>query len=121
MADPTPGTELIGRGPELAQVDECLARAAAGVTTSLLIGGDAGMGKTSLMRAGTSRAAAAGFEVLIEHCLDIEAGIPFGPFLEAVRPLLLNRGDDESRPVARRVTALLDPSQRSLWEPASAL
>ncbi len=93
---------LLGREQELAVVEQCLAATGRGDSGVLLLSGDAGMGKTSLVQVTVAKATEQGFTVLVGHCLDIEAGIPFGPILEAVKPLLIHEGDRD-RPVVGHV------------------
>src|SRR3954453_14040258 len=81
----TPLRGLIGRDRELDEADEALAAAASGVPQVLLVGGDAGIGKTTLVNAGAEEARARGFAVLIGHCLDIGGGIELTPVREALR------------------------------------
>ena len=82
--DRTPATPLIGRVRELEQLLE-----AAGVTNPdardvVLVGGDAGIGKTRLLRELGARARAAGHRVLAGHCLDLgDSAPPYQPFSEA--------------------------------------
>ncbi len=109
----TPGRDLVGREGELRVVEQCLADVAAGHARVLLVGGDAGIGKTSVVGAAVAKAEARGFAVLAGHCLDIEAGIPFGPYVEALKPLLKTSGRDPLRPAAYRLASTLDPSQRT--------
>lgn len=86
--DRTPATPLIGRVRELEQLLE-----AAGVTDPtardvVLIGGDAGIGKTRLLRELGARARAAGHRVLAGHCLDLgDSAPPYQPFSEAFASL----------------------------------
>ena len=122
MAERVRSDDLVGREDELRQVEKSLAATAEGETRVLLVAGDAGIGKTSVVRALVSRAHDAGFEVLEGHCLDIEAGVPFGPFLEAIAPLLGGYAHDRARPAAGRVAAMLDPARRAAdAEPAALL
>jgi DNA-binding CsgD family transcriptional regulator/tetratricopeptide (TPR) repeat protein len=83
--------EPVGRDEELALADELL-RATLADTTSrqpharaLLISGDAGMGKTTLVHALESRASALGLGFTVGHCLDLATGLPLGPVVEALR------------------------------------
>ena len=111
--DPMPvpsGTPLLlGREREIAELDEALGLAAQGTPQIVLVGGDAGIGKTTLVADLERRAAELGFTVATGHCLDIEAGISFAPVVEAVRSLLAGVDDLGSRPSARRMLTLLDP------------
>ena len=70
---------LLGRDRETAELDEALGLAAQGTPQVVLVGGDAGMGKTTLVADLERRATELGFTVATGHCLDIEAGISFAP------------------------------------------
>jgi DNA-binding CsgD family transcriptional regulator/tetratricopeptide (TPR) repeat protein len=79
---------FVGRRAELATVDDLLSRALAGDPTTLLVAGDAGVGKTRLVDELSARARARGFVVLVGGCLELcEGGIPMAPIAEAVRRL----------------------------------
>ena len=106
----TSGTPLLlGRERDVAELDEALGLAAQGSPQTLLVGGDAGIGKTTLVADLERRAAGLGFTVATGHGLDIEAGMSFAPVVEAVRALLTGIDDLGSRPSARRMLTLLDP------------
>ncbi len=102
-ADRSPVTPLVGRAAELQQL-----LAAAGIVDSrsgdaVLLGGDAGIGKTRLLRELVDRADAAGHRVLVGHCLDLgDSHLPFQPFVEAFSSL----DDPERDEVASRFPAL---------------
>ena len=100
---------LLGRDRDIAELDEALGLAAQGTPQVVLVGGDAGIGKTTLVADLERRAAEVGFTVATGHCLDIEAGISFAPVVEAVRALLAGLDDLQTRPSARRMLTLLDP------------
>jgi DNA-binding CsgD family transcriptional regulator len=90
MTTPAPGGPL-GRDSELARGDDLLSDAAASprneAARGLLVAGDAGIGKTTLVNALVARAEARGFAVGVGHCVDVSVGMPFGPVLEAIRGL----------------------------------
>ena len=110
MPVPTGTTPLLlGRERDVAELVDALALAAQGIPQIVLIGGDAGIGKTTLVMDLERRAAELGFTVATGHGLDIGAGIPFAPAVEAVRALLTGVEDLEARPSARRMLTLLDP------------
>lgn len=100
---------LLGRNQESAELDDALVTAAHGEPRTVLVVGDAGIGKTTLVADLARRAAQLGFTVVTGHCLDIEAEISLAPVLEAVTALVTGVGDLPSRPSARRMLALLDP------------
>ena len=82
------GHAIFGREAELTEVDTALEAVAAGQPRALLIGGDAGIGKTTLASAVAARAADRGFTVLTGQCLDIDSGVSFAAAREALRPHL---------------------------------
>ncbi len=79
---------LVGRATELLALDAALRRAEAGSPAIVLIGGDAGLGKTRLVDEFAAAARQSGARVLIGGCVDLGGeGVPYGPFLEALRSL----------------------------------
>jgi len=86
---------LVGRGEYLAVLDAALARARAGTPSTVLVGGEAGIGKTRLTTEFATRAADAGTRVLAGACLDIGTeGLPFSPFSAMLRELVRDMGAD---------------------------
>jgi DNA-binding CsgD family transcriptional regulator/tetratricopeptide (TPR) repeat protein len=98
---------LLGRDRELAETDAALAASASGRPRAFLVGGDAGIGKTSLVAELSGRARDRGFSVLTGHCLDIEAGVPLDPVCEALRGAVADRREETLPPVTRRLTPFL--------------
>ncbi len=99
---------LLGRERERAELYGALMSTIEGERRTVLVAGDAGIGKTSLVLDLADRAEALGFGVVVGHGLDLEADISFAPAIEAVRVLVARLEDLESRPCARRMRALLD-------------
>ncbi|WP_442929922.1 helix-turn-helix transcriptional regulator [Micromonospora sp. WMMC241] len=86
-------TVLVGRQPELAALGGALARARGGDPTTVLVGGEAGVGKTRLLEEFGGHVAATGARVLVGQCLELgEAGLPFAPFAAALRDVLRHDG-----------------------------
>ncbi len=82
---------LVGRAEELARLRSALGRAAA-EPALVLLGGEAGVGKTRLVREFTGRLDP-GVQVLTGQCLQLgEEGLPFAPFAGALRELLRRAG-----------------------------
>lgn len=82
------GIELVGRGPELAELESALRRAETGRPSGILLAGDAGVGKSRMVGETVERAAAAGFTVLVGRCLDTaDAALPYLPFTEITASL----------------------------------
>jgi hypothetical protein len=74
---------LVGRAAELAVLGESWALARDGSPATVLIGGEAGIGKTRLVRHFTADVEA---EVLYGGCVDLSGGgLPFAPFTAALR------------------------------------
>lgn len=74
---------LIGRDDELSRLAGVLERARGGAARGVLIGGDAGVGKTRLLDEVTQGAARDGMTVLTGHCVDLgDVGLPYLPFTE---------------------------------------
>jgi DNA-binding CsgD family transcriptional regulator len=97
---------LVGRAHECATVDEMLRAAVDRSRGVLLVGGDAGIGKTTLVGYAAWRAAQLGCAVLEGGCLDLSANVPFAPVLEAVGPLF------DARPVAGALTSTADQAEQ---------
>ncbi|MFI9769912.1 AAA family ATPase [Streptomyces sp. NPDC052415] len=89
---------FVGRADEVQILNDALARAEAGGISqafgtggepqALLLGGEAGVGKTRLVEEFANRAARAGAVVALGGCVEIGAdGLPFAPFSTALRAL----------------------------------
>jgi DNA-binding CsgD family transcriptional regulator/tetratricopeptide (TPR) repeat protein len=80
---------LVGRAAELARLAAALERAASGAPATVLVAGEAGVGKTRLLAEHGRRAEAAGATVLVGGCLDVGDGtLPYAPVVEALRSLV---------------------------------
>ena len=79
---------LVGRGAEEARLDAALEAAATGHGTTVIVGGEAGIGKTRLVGRVVATARDRGATVLSGACLAAGSGaIPYAPFVEALREL----------------------------------
>lgn len=81
-----PQGKLVGRDRELRAIDRALADARLGRSSSLVIRGDAGIGKTALLRYAV--AGAASMRVLSARGVEFEADVPFAGLHELLRPAL---------------------------------
>jgi ATP/maltotriose-dependent transcriptional regulator MalT len=79
---------FIGRRDEMASLTALLGRAQAREPAFALVGGEAGVGKTRLVREFSAQAAGAGFLVLTGQCVELGAeGLPLAPLVDALRTL----------------------------------
>ena len=96
MAEEQQQNGFVGRAPELAVLDGALSRAVAGDGGAVIVGGEAGIGKTWLVERFLDRARADGVRSLAGACLEFGAGdVPYAPFIEALRSLV--RGVEPAR------------------------
>jgi ATP/maltotriose-dependent transcriptional regulator MalT len=85
---------LVGRVDDLATLDAALAQVRQGEPSTVLIGGEAGVGKSRLVNEFSRRAAGA-VRVVCGHCLELSAdGLPFAPFTGVLRELARELGAD---------------------------
>src|SRR5271165_152405 len=79
---------FIGRRGEMASLAALLGRAQAREPAFALVSGEAGIGKTRLVREISAQAAEAGFVVLTGQCVELGAeGLPLAPLVDALRTL----------------------------------
>ena len=79
---------FVGRVHEVAELERALSQARAGIGATVLLAGEAGIGKTRLASELARRARDAGFEVLLGRSIDlVGTELPFQPFVEALRSL----------------------------------
>jgi DNA-binding CsgD family transcriptional regulator len=112
---------LVGRAGQLALLDDALAAPQRGVPAALLIGGEAGVGKSRLVSEFTARAAGSGrmqSGSCLGHCA---VGLPFAPFTAILRQLVRELGvagigellpGQASRELARLLPELGEPSRQ---------
>ena len=106
---------LVGRAAEMAALDAALAAVRQGEPAAVLIGGEAGMGKTRLIAEFTAAARGVGVRVLTGACLELGAdGLPYSPFTAMLRDLVREVG-------AREIAGLLSGSGRAARELARLL
>ena len=77
---------LVGRAHERREIERVLASARSGISATLALAGEPGIGKTALLDYAASRAA--GMRLLRARGIESEAQIPFGSLLELIRPAL---------------------------------
>ena len=83
---------LVGRSRQLSVLDSALA-AVRGRPSAVVVGGEAGIGKSRLVREFADRARGTGARVLTGGCLELGAdGLPFAPFTAVLRELVRELG-----------------------------
>jgi DNA-binding CsgD family transcriptional regulator/tetratricopeptide (TPR) repeat protein len=88
MGDRVQSPTLVGRIEELQVLEAARRRAADGDPAVVLVGGEAGVGKTRLVAELTARWATDGMRVLYGGCVPVGGdGLPYAPIVEALRPL----------------------------------
>ncbi|MFI6321208.1 ATP-binding protein [Nonomuraea sp. NPDC050556] len=84
---------FVGRGVELSTLAEAFEEARAGTATAVLLGGEAGVGKTRLLQAFAEQAALSGAHTLFGGCVELSSeGLAYAPFTAALRQLVRERG-----------------------------
>jgi DNA-binding CsgD family transcriptional regulator len=84
MTVPRSTVPLVGRVAELSSLVDALAGARSGVSSVVVVGGDAGVGKTRLLSELISSVSADGVLCLAGHCVDLgDTPPPYLPFTEA--------------------------------------
>jgi DNA-binding CsgD family transcriptional regulator/tetratricopeptide (TPR) repeat protein len=85
----------VGRDAELAAAHAVVDRAVDGEAGLLLVGGEAGIGKTRLVEEVAAYARRRGMRVLSGRCVQLgPEGLPFAPIAEALRELVRETGRD---------------------------
>ncbi|WP_254886153.1 helix-turn-helix transcriptional regulator [Streptomyces sp. NA02950] len=112
---------FVGRTEELSLLDDALARATTGEPQVLLIGGEAGVGKTRLVDEFLAAAVATGAVAATGGCVEIGAdGLPFAPVSTVLRSLRRKLGPEldgaaagQEGELARLLPELGEPARES--------
>lgn len=111
---PVEQAPFVGRVAALERLTAALAAAEAGRGSTVLLGGEAGIGKSRVAAELAARARHQGWLVLAGRCIDlIGAGVPYLPVAEAIRSLrdssALENGPGALPALSRLVADLADP------------
>jgi DNA-binding CsgD family transcriptional regulator len=125
MAARIGAARFVGRVEELARLTEVLRSAGEAQPATVLVGGDAGVGKTRLVAEFSARAREQGALVLAGGCLQLGGeGLPFAPVVEALRAAVQTVGLAELRRVAGEdsgeLARLVPALRRADRQPAEA-
>ncbi|MFB9628300.1 ATP-binding protein [Nonomuraea helvata] len=84
---------FVGRAEELAALSDSFDEARKGTVTSVLLGGEAGVGKTRLVQRFAEQCQADGAHVLFGACVELSTeGLAYAPFTAALRQLVREQG-----------------------------
>jgi DNA-binding CsgD family transcriptional regulator len=108
---PIPASPLVGRERECAFLRDALVAALAGRGSLVLVGGEAGIGKTALAEATLVDAGEQGALVLVGRCYDLSEPPPYGPWGEA----LTGAPDDPALPVPPDLSGRAATSRAALF------
>lgn len=107
MTELGPAPELVGRDSQLARLADRLGRLPGGDRATILVAGEAGIGKTSLLRAAVGGAADQGARVAWGTCIDVDGAPGYWPWTQALDGLVRAMGLDDARRAAGDDAALL--------------
>jgi len=87
-----PRPVLVGRSGHLSALVTALAEVGHGSPSAVMVGGEAGVGKSRLVSEFAERSRSLGVRVLMGGCLELGAeGLPFAPFTSVLRELVHDR------------------------------
>lgn len=114
FADDTLRADLVEREREFEELLQAMAAARTGIGRLVLISGEAGVGKSKLLKVATDLARASGLGVLAARGLEFERDFPFGVALQLLEPPLAAAGPAERTGLlagAAAATALFEGSE----------
>src|SRR3954447_15589791 len=86
LGEPFPPRSLVGREDDLTELEAAFDQARGGDPVTVLLGGEAGVGKTRLVAEFGERTFARGARVLTGACIDLgDAALPYGALVDALR------------------------------------
>ena len=89
---------FIGRVQEIERLDAALERSAVDAPVTVVLIGEAGIGKSRLLREFEERGRARGWRVLSGDCVQVgSGGLPYGPIVDALGGLVAEVGEAELR------------------------
>ncbi|HSK95257.1 MAG TPA: AAA family ATPase, partial [Euzebyales bacterium] len=94
MSETLPTHDVVGRDQLLARLDGIVERVHAGRRVTAFISGEAGIGKTALLRAAAAMAADRGARTAWGTCIDVDAAAGYWPWTQALDGLVRAVGAD---------------------------
>jgi hypothetical protein len=107
MPDRSPAEDLVGRDLLLGELGDLVGRALEGQRVTALVSGEAGVGKTSVLRAVTATAAERGAAIGWGTCIDVDGAPGHWPWTQALGELVRATGGERARELAGDDAALL--------------
>jgi DNA-binding SARP family transcriptional activator len=106
-----PGSQprIVGRDDELGYLDTIAGRARGGRTEIVIVEGEAGIGKTTLLRSWAARRAAAGDTILLAPCGPLDRSMPLDALLTALAALLRRSGQEAAATLMDADAPILAP------------
>jgi DNA-binding SARP family transcriptional activator len=105
----SPAMGLVGRDDELAYLDAIAVRARGGSVEVAVVDGEAGIGKTALLRTWADRRAGAGDTVLMASCGQLDRAMPLDALLAALASLLRRLGPEATADLLGADAPMLAP------------
>jgi len=112
---------LVGRDDELAYLDTMAGPARDGSAEIVIVDGEAGIGKTALLRAWATQRAAAGDTVLMASCGQLDRAMPLDALLSALSALLRRLGPETTADLLGQDAVTLAPLLGVTLDPAGPL
>jgi len=105
---PTATPSLIGRSEDLAALEAALEQARGGDPVTVLIAGEAGIGKSRVIQEFSERAYAQGARVMTGACVDLgDSALPYGAVADALRTAPLDAYEELGPSLRRELAAVL--------------
>ena len=102
-----PFEELVGRQQLLDRLNDLLRRALDGQRVTVLVSGEAGVGKTSLVQAVATAAADHGAQTTWGTCIEVDGAPGHWPWIQVLDRLVRSIGTDQARQLAGDDAGLL--------------
>ncbi|MGH9153628.1 MAG: ATP-binding protein [Acidimicrobiales bacterium] len=107
MPGRSPAEDLVGREQLLDGLRDLVERALGGQRVTVLVSGEAGVGKTSLVQAATVAAAELGAHISWGTCIDVDGAPGHWPWTQVLNGLVRAIGTDSARQLAGDDASLL--------------
>jgi predicted ATPase len=99
---------VIGRASELTAIHQLIESAKSGQGEVALLCGEAGIGKSRLVKEAKAYATALNFRIVQGNCFPTDLSCPYAPILDLIRTLL-------AHPDSAKIQAMLEPFARDLY------